>query len=70
MNENVHKIEMSMGTIYFKGKLIHRTDGPAIEDHKGNISWFINGTQYSFYEWLKLCSLPQEEKAELVLIYG
>ncbi len=52
---------------YINDKL-HRTDGPAVEWADGDKYWCINDVKYSFSEWLKLSSLSNEEKIELVLI--
>lgn len=48
---------------FYYGKL-HNTLGPAIKQHEPDyISlWFLFGESYEFNEWLKLSSLPDEEK--------
>ena len=54
---------------YQHGKL-HRTDGPAIEYSNGRKEWYQNGINYSFKNWLEVCSQSYEGKCELVLTYG
>ena len=68
--EQTQKIDLSNGCIWMVNKEIHRLDGPAIERNDGFVAWWVYGKEYSFKDWLKLCSLSQEEKCELVLIYG
>ena len=50
----------------------HRLDGPAIiydDWNSGEISWYINGTQYDFKEWLTLTPITDEQKLLLRLQY-
>ena len=42
------------GSFYwYKGKNLHREDGPAIERADGNNAWFINGKRLTEEEFLK-----------------
>jgi hypothetical protein len=63
------------GDVYWYNELgeIHREDGPAIlrpymeyrcED------WFFNDEEYSFENWIKLATIPDESKMMLRLQYG
>lgn len=66
------------GTIhYFKNGKKHRTDGPAtIYSQKVRSLgirrelWAIDGKIYSFREFIKLTSIPEEDKIALILKYG
>lgn len=53
---------------YHHGK-VHREDGPAIEWGDGDVCWRYNGKSCSFFEWLKLSSIPEEIKTEMKLTY-
>lgn len=70
MADNHVAINANGNRYWFQNHLLHRTDGPAIEYRDGAKSWFIDGKQYTFKQWLAKCSLSDEEKCELVLIYG
>ena len=70
MDDNYTYINKYGDKIWYQNDEPHRTDGPAIEYASGYKSWYINGTKYSFAQWLTKCSLSDEEKCELVLIYG
>lgn len=34
------------GTFYYKGPLLHRVDGPAIETVNGDKFWYVNGERH------------------------
>ena len=48
----------------------HRAEGPAIFTTEGHIYWWLNDTQYTFNEWLKLSTISDEDKMMLRLRYG
>ena len=53
---------------YEKGKR-HREDGPAMEMN-GNLSWWLNGKEYStFDEWLEALDKPESVKLLLAMKY-
>ena len=63
--------EWASGNKYWhQNDKLHRTDGPAIEFSNGSKEWWLYGKNYSFSEWCDELNLSQEEKCELVLIYG
>lgn len=39
------------GIFWYKNNLLHREDGPAIEDRYGNKMWFVEDIQYSEEEF-------------------
>ena len=46
---------------------LHREDGPAIKyDGSGDVEWWLNDTQYTFDEWIKLTPISDEEKMMLI----
>lgn len=47
----------------------HREDGPAAMWDNGTCEFWYEGDQYSFCNWVELCSLSEEEKIELALKY-
>lgn len=53
---------------YCNGKK-HRLDGPAI-DYCQFLEYWVNGEEYTFKEWIKLSSLSDEQKVELLLSHG
>jgi len=53
-----------MGIEYFKGYLLHRDDGPAIDWNDVSIKsqYFLNGIRYSEEEYLKIISLKKKSR--------
>jgi hypothetical protein len=49
---------------------IHKEDGPALIYPDGRSYWFINGTVYSFKQWQRRSTLPDEQKLLLRLQYA
>ena len=47
---------------YYKGYLIHRDNGPAIEWNNGHEEWFLNGICYTKEEYLKIINLMNKKK--------
>ena len=51
--------------------VIHREDGPAVICANRYKAWVLHGIPiYDFREFIKQTPISEEEKAELVLIYG
>jgi hypothetical protein len=48
----------------------HRDDGPAIVFTDGTFGWRLYGCQYSLEDWLKLSTIPDEDKMMLRLQYA
>ena len=49
----------------------HRSDGPAIEWHDGDVSWCWYGQYYMFNEWLEMnTEISGEQAVMLKLQYG
>jgi hypothetical protein len=49
----------------------HRTDGPAIEYADGIHAWYLDGSCYTFDDWLdQNTELTDEEKVMMKLKYG
>jgi hypothetical protein len=53
---------------YNDSGLRHKEDGPAVINSNG-IHWYINGTKYSFNDWLKQAPITDEAKMLLRLQY-
>jgi hypothetical protein len=47
---------------YYKGYLIHREDGPAIECKDGDKYWYLNGKEYSEQKYLKIINLKKKSQ--------
>jgi len=47
-------------SMYWKGYLIHRKHGPAIEWHNGDKEWCLNGIIYGEKEYLKIINLKNK----------
>ena len=63
------------GDVYWYNRIgeIHREDGPAIlRPYIGYtcVDWFLNDEEYSLEDWLKLSTLPDEDKMMLRLRYA
>jgi hypothetical protein len=63
------------GDVYWYNELgeIHREDGPAILRPYMEytcVDWFFNDEEYSLEDWLKLTTIPDEDKMMLRLRYG
>ena len=63
------------GDVYWYNRIgeIHREDGPAIlRPYIGYtcVDWFLNDAEYTLEDWLKLSTLPDEEKMMLRLQYA
>jgi hypothetical protein len=63
------------GDVYWYNELgeIHREDGPAIVRpymKDGDRGWFFNDEEYSLEDWLKLSTIPDEDKMMLRLQYA
>jgi len=52
---NTDKIKRS-----WKGYLIHRENGPAIEWDNGDRMWYLNGIRYSEEDYLKMMNLKNK----------
>jgi len=48
--------------LYWKGYLIHREDGPAIEGTDGFKEWWLNGIEYLEQEYLKIINLKKKNR--------
>lgn len=58
------EIQTSVGTLYVKNKQLHNTDGPAVINRMNNlVAYYIEGTEVKLPEWLKYCTLSDEDKA-------
>jgi len=47
---------------YYRGYLVHREDGPAIEWYDGDKWWFISGKPYTEKEYWKLMNLKNKSR--------
>jgi len=47
---------------YYRGHLIHREDGPAVEYSNGSKYWYLNGKEYSEQEYLNIISLKSKSR--------
>jgi hypothetical protein len=66
-------VQTFMGNKYWRGMdgKFHRTDGPAFEYMSGRNSWYLNGEELTFDDWLDQNSgLTDEEKVMFKLQYG
>jgi len=45
---------------YYRGYLIHREDGPAVEGNHGFKEWWLNGIKYSEKEYYKVINLKKK----------
>ena len=50
------------GLCYYRGYLIHRQAGPALEWNNGEKYWFFNGHEYSEEEYWKIINLKKKKK--------
>jgi len=48
--------------LYYKGCLVHREDGPAIEYISGAIEWYLNGIKYNEKEYWKFINLKNKSR--------
>jgi hypothetical protein len=60
------------GTIRWYNKLgyYHKETGPALIYSDGELDWFLNGTKYSFSDWIKRTPTTDEQKLLLRLQYA
>jgi hypothetical protein len=60
------------GDVYWYNELgeTHRDDGPAIIYDDGEVEWYLNDEEYTLEDWLKLSTIPDEDKMILRLQYG
>jgi hypothetical protein len=49
-----NKLYLIKGGLYYKSRLVHRENGPAIEWKNGDKFWFLNGKQYTEKEHYKI----------------
>ena len=68
-NYNITKY-IEIGTYYYLDHLLHRTDGPAIEQIDGKCFFYIFGTKMSFSLWLINIESSKEEKMLYKLKWG
>jgi hypothetical protein len=62
--------EYGLITWYNDAGSVHKEDAPAIIDMRNDrIRWFLNGTSYSFNEFLTLTPISDETKMLLRLQY-
>jgi hypothetical protein len=57
--DNTHWYD-SHGILYYKGRLVHRDHGPAIEYAFGDKEWYLNGKCYSEKEYLNIINLKKK----------
>jgi hypothetical protein len=60
-NKDFYYLE-SINDNYYKGYLLHREDGPAIECSNGDKDWFLNGKWYTEKEYWKIINLKNKSK--------
>jgi len=61
------EIQTSVGTLYVKNKQFHNTAGPAIINRRNNTySFYIEGIEVRISEWIKYCTLSDEDKAMML----
>ena len=71
MDDKIECVEHADGSkFWYQNGVLHRTGGPAVEWADGDKYWWLYGNKYSFSKWCEKLNLSQEEKCELVLIYG
>ena len=46
---------------YWKGAKLHREDGPAIIFPDGRIYWFLDGSEYNFFDWWETTKKTNEQ---------
>ena len=46
---------------YWKGVKLHREDGPAIIFPDGRIYWFLDGSEYNFFDWWETTKKTNEQ---------
>jgi hypothetical protein len=57
-------------TWYNEQDACHREDGPAVIYSNGSATWYLDGKQYLFKEYLILTPITDEQKLILRLQYG
>jgi len=57
-----NKFYNNNGMQYYRGYLLHRQDGPAIEWSDRSISWILNGKKYLEKEYWNMINLKKKSK--------
>jgi hypothetical protein len=56
------KFDYKDGKLYYKGSLVHREDGPALEWDDGDREWYLNGDQYTEKKYTELIKIKNMNK--------